>query len=83
MYVFDKRIGIPVNQVNPSVVAKCSNCGVASERYVNCANKSCNEQHFLCEKCEPITERFCCQECKDIIEAKLAAEAKTASETEA
>jgi len=48
MYVFDKRIGVPVNQVNPSVVARCIHCDEPCERYVNCANKSCNEQHFLC-----------------------------------
>lgn len=67
MYVFDKRIGIPVNNVNPSVVAKCSHCGKDSERYVNCANKACNEQHFLCEECEKITQRFCSENCKNHI----------------
>ena len=66
MYVFDKRIGIPVNQVNPSIVARCSHCNEESERYVNCLNKDCNAQHFLCEKCEPITERYCKVECKTL-----------------
>lgn len=74
MYVFDKRIGIPVNQVNPSVVARCVACDTPCERYVNCANKACNEQHFLCEECEGKTERFCSNECREIIRAKLAAE---------
>jgi len=65
MYVFDKRISIPVNEVNPSVVARCKFCNKPSERYVNCQNLSCNEQHFCCEDCEKETERFCCVECKE------------------
>lgn len=70
MYVFDKRIGIPVNQVNPTVVARCCSCNEPSERYVNCAHKPCNAQHFLCEDCQPKTGRFCSQECKKAFESK-------------
>ena len=64
MYVFDKRIGIPVNSVNPSVVAHCVDCGCPSERYVNCSYKPCNKQFFLCSDCDTKAERFCSEECE-------------------
>lgn len=65
MYVFDKRIAIPVNHVNPSVIARCQFCNGPCERYINCQNLSCNAQHFCCERCENDTSGFCCPECKD------------------
>jgi UPF0176 protein len=71
-YVFDKRIGVPVNHVNPEVVATCVNCGEPSERYVNCANKMCNAQHFCCEKCEEASLRCCCDECREVYTVKYA-----------
>ena len=79
LYVFDKRIGIPVNEVNPTIVARCLCCNEPSERYINCMNKDCNLQHFLFEACEPKTERFCCDECKEIIALKIAEEDETAA----
>lgn len=69
MYVFDKRIGIPVNYENPSVIAHCHCCNEPCERYVNCANKACNAQHFLCESCQSETERFCSDECQSVVTA--------------
>jgi len=71
MYVFDSRVGIPVNQVNPSVVGVCRFCDESSERYINCTNLSCNTQHFCCEKCEEKTGGYCCDECRVEWEAHL------------
>ncbi|WP_018968595.1 rhodanese-related sulfurtransferase [Rubritalea marina] len=65
-YVFDQRIGVPVNQVNPNVVARCVHCDIETERYVNCANKMCNAQHFCCEACEAESKRCCCDACRDV-----------------
>ena len=62
-YVFDQRIGVPVNHVNPKVVSHCIHCGNESSRYINCAYPPCNVQHFCCEDCESIYERYCCDEC--------------------
>ena len=64
-YVFDQRIGVPVNQVNPSIVSHCKHCGTESSRYVNCAYPPCNAQHFCCENCEPKSQRYCCEGCRD------------------
>ncbi len=63
-YVFDKRISVPVNQVNPSVVSKCLYCGIATARYRNCGHKGCHTQFFLCESCEEEHTRSCSPECK-------------------
>ncbi|MED5584881.1 MAG: rhodanese-related sulfurtransferase [Verrucomicrobiota bacterium] len=65
-YVFDSRIGVSVNSTNPSVVATCRNCGVASERYVNCAWKPCNFRIFLCSSCEERDGRFCSEDCSKL-----------------
>ncbi|MFC4993672.1 rhodanese-related sulfurtransferase [Rubritalea tangerina] len=69
-YVFDERIAVPVNHVNPEVVAHCVHCGEASERYVNCANKLCNAQHFCCEACEGESKRCCSEACQEVYSAK-------------
>jgi len=50
-YVFDNRISVEVNSVNPATVATCLNCGTATERMVNCANQECNEHFVQCPSC--------------------------------
>lgn len=62
-YVFDQRIGIDVNSVNPTVASECRKCGVPCQRYLNCAWQPCNEQIFLCEDCEMELGRFCGESC--------------------
>ena len=69
-YVFDERIGVPVNSVNPEVVAHCVSCGGPSERYVNCKNKECNAQHFCCEACETESKRCCSDACRAVYTVK-------------
>lgn len=71
-YVFDERIGVPVNTVNPEVVSFCKNCNEPSERYVNCKNKQCNAQHFCCKKCEEESKRCCSDECREVFNAEYA-----------
>lgn len=50
-YVFDNRIGIEVNHVNPSVISHCKICNTSTTKMVNCANPECNEHFILCESC--------------------------------
>ncbi|MDB5083596.1 MAG: hypothetical protein JWN30_482 [Bacilli bacterium] len=64
-YVFDNRISVPVNQVEDVVVGKCYHCGKPEDRYVNCANPSCNLQHICCESCEEEHKRSCSKECEE------------------
>lgn len=64
MYVFDDRIAVPVNRVNPSIISKDHFDGSPCDRYVNCANPSCNEQIFATEENEAKYLRGCCPKCR-------------------
>jgi len=50
-YVFDNRVAVEVNTVNPKVVSTCHVCGTLSDKMINCANASCNNHIAICEKC--------------------------------
>jgi UPF0176 protein len=63
LYVFDGRVTVPINEVNPSVISTCKNCGVKVARSLNCANVDCNEQFTMCEKCSDDMEGCCTTEC--------------------
>jgi UPF0176 protein len=63
-YVFDKRVSVPVNSVNPNVVSSCKVCGTLSTHMVNCANADCNEHFVLCEKCGWEMDGCCSSACK-------------------
>jgi len=62
-YVFDKRISVAINSVNPSVVSTCRRCGTLSTHMINCANADCNEHFVLCEKCGFETNGCCSEKC--------------------
>lgn len=63
-YVFDNRIAVDVNKINPLVISTCHVCGVQCDRMVNCANPSCNAHLAICEKCGWELEGACSPECK-------------------
>ncbi len=50
LYVFDDRIGVPVNQKEHVIVGKDYFSGEPCERYVNCANPACNKKSFALKK---------------------------------
>ena len=52
MYVFDERIVVDVNHVNPVVVGKDWFDGTPCERYVNCGNPFCNRRILTSEENE-------------------------------
>ncbi len=62
-YVFDRRLTVPVNTVNPTVVGKCSHCGEPSEHFINCANADCNDHVILCENCCEVLDGCCKEDC--------------------
>lgn len=64
MYVFDERISVPINQVDPTIIAKDHFDGTPCDRYVNCANPECNEQVFMSEENEDKYLRGCTAECR-------------------
>jgi UPF0176 protein len=63
-YVFDNRVTVPVNNVNPSVISSCQLCGTHTYRMINCANPECNEHIPVCESCGAEMEGACSEPCK-------------------
>jgi UPF0176 protein len=64
-YVFDQRVVVPVNEVNPSVVGKCELCDGPTERMINCANASCNKHFLICDACATRMEGCCSETCME------------------
>jgi len=62
-YVFDDRVSIPVNHVNPVVIGKCRDCGAPTEKMINCANPFCNDHFLQCENCGIEKQGTCSIEC--------------------
>jgi UPF0176 protein len=63
-YVFDNRIHVPVNSVNPEIISECLHCKMKSERYINCCNAKCNIQFICCEDCDTKFEGGCSTDCQ-------------------
>lgn len=64
MYVFDERIAVDINQVDPSIVGKDWFDGSACDRHVNCANPVCNRQYLTSEDNEHKYLRGCSALCR-------------------
>ena len=63
-YVFDQRVVVPVNQVNPSVIGQCEVCeSNGTEKMINCANPDCNEHFLICQSCADELEGCCSEAC--------------------
>lgn len=63
-YVFDNRVSVEVNSVNPVVISTCRNCGKTTAKMINCANPECNEHFTQCDECGTKMEGCCSDECK-------------------
>lgn len=64
-YVFDNRLAIEVNKINPKTISKCHICKTECDRMVNCANPDCNNHLAICPECLLTMEGACSKECKD------------------
>ena len=62
-YVFDTRVAVDVNRVNPTVISHCHHCRQFSVRLVNCANPHCNAHLPLCEACGETLQGACSEAC--------------------
>lgn len=62
-YVFDQRVAVPVNLVNPKLLGHCKLCGAESEKYINCANPDCNDHFLICDTCAERMEGCCSEAC--------------------
>jgi UPF0176 protein len=64
-YVFDNRIALEVNTVNPTMISTCHVCGTYSDRMVNCADATCNAHLAMCDECGWKMEGACSEVCKE------------------
>lgn len=64
MYVFDERISVPINRKEHVVIGKDWFDGTPCERYVNCADPTCNRQFLTSEENEHKYMRSCSHECR-------------------
>ncbi|CCV63881.1 conserved hypothetical protein [Alteracholeplasma palmae J233] len=64
MYVFDKRISVPINKIEHVIVGKDYFDGTPCERYINCSNPECNKQIITSEENEAKYLGACCDECR-------------------
>ncbi|MGY3087422.1 UPF0176 protein [Hymenobacter sp. UYAg731] len=62
-YVFDNRVAVDVNRVNPTVISRCHHCQQPSARLINCANPHCNAHLPLCEACGTTLQGACSDAC--------------------
>lgn len=64
-YVFDNRVAVDVNRINPTVISRCQHCQQPSNRLVNCANPHCNAHLPLCESCGEQLQGACSTKCAE------------------
>lgn len=64
-YVFDSRISVPVNRIDPVIVGKDHFTGEPCERYINCANPECNKKILCSEENEVTFKGSCCDACRN------------------
>jgi len=63
-YVFDNRLSVEVNQVNPKVISVCRICGTTTTKMINCANPECNVHITQCDACGTALDGACSDACK-------------------
>lgn len=71
MFVFDKRLHLPVNEVDPSVISTCQHCEKKVTRYIDCAVASCNSLFICCEECDAQHQGACSVECEQAVSAAV------------
>ena len=64
-YVFDNRVAVEVNTVNPVVISTCRNCNKVTAKMINCANPECNEHFTQCDDCGLELDGCCSDACKE------------------
>lgn len=63
-YVFDPRIAVEINQIDPVVIGKDYFTHEPCDRYINCANPFCNKK-ILCTRENEVKYRgSCCDACR-------------------
>lgn len=64
MFVFDSRLHVPVNKVNPTSITECLYCQKKMTRYVDCVVPSCDSLFTCCEECQEKHHGACSVKCE-------------------
>ena len=64
-YVFDSRVAIDVNRINPKVITKCYSCEEDCDKMINCMNTKCNRHVTMCYQCYDLFDSCCSVKCKE------------------
>lgn len=68
MFVFDKRLHVPVNKANPTILTTCIYCQKPITRYIDCSIKSCHSLFICCETCEGKYSATCSDDCLKVLQ---------------
>lgn len=71
LFVFDKRLNVPVNEVDPSVIAECLYCKKTITRFVDCHAHGCGTLFICCEDCQNLHLGACSIQCEETIQKSL------------
>lgn len=52
MFVFDQRLHVPINKINPTILTKCLYCSTPVTRYIDCIVGHCDQLFNCCKMCE-------------------------------
>lgn len=63
MFVFDKRLHLPVNTIDPTILTNCIYCQIPITRYIDCANLNCHSLFICCESCQQKHHSTCSANC--------------------
>ena len=64
LFVFDKRLHVPVNTIDPTILTTCKFCEKPVTRYVDCIVPMCDEFLICCESCEKLNILACSLACE-------------------
>lgn len=67
MFVFDKRLHIPINRENPITITHCIYCNQSITRYIDCSFKSCESLFICCEACQYEHNGACSSTCEQML----------------
>jgi UPF0176 protein len=63
LFVFDKRLVIPVNKKDSKPISNCEICDVRCDLYKNCRNPECDKLVILCLECQMKYHGCCSKNC--------------------
>lgn len=69
LFVFDNRLHVAINSVNPTIISECIYCKTKIARYVDCAEASCDELFICCQSCEEKHQGACSSKCEQMLQS--------------